>query len=487
MVELSQAEEAVFDGIDFVKITTSPFRFGSSSDSPYATHFENQILIDIDHEFWISKYEITQAQWIDIVGSNPSIISDSDDLGRIPVNSISWYEAKEFINLLNQRSDNYYRLPTEVEWEYVARANSTTEWSFGDDPSNISAYVWMNDPKPRNIGLTLPNSFGVYDMYGNAYEWVEDSYELVKDPDQGACPSTDGTLRVLRGGSNGSALKFLRSSNRNFAKPQTKHWSIGLRLVRVVSIENDIMAINGICSRQPLCGNGVVDVGEECDDGNTEIENCAYNEDSCMICGNTCSFQNGNNIKLTYSFSGHIVDHSGRISNLTGGNIEDGTSFNGNFVLDKTQAGQILSSGNKYTYGHLNLTIGSETINYFNGSMVVDDNGSFIGDRVDTDFGDGSLFGLSFRHGRVRLRDGANLALDSNSIIFTDQLNRWSTNELRIYANGIDIIGEITYLQRSSVYSGSESCGDSVLNGSESCDDGNLVNGDGCDSQCVVE
>ncbi len=252
MAELSQAEEAVFDGIDFVKITTSPFRFGSSSDSPYATHFENQMLIDIDHEFWISKYEITQAQWIDVVGSNPSIIRILGNLGQIPVNSISWYEAKEFINLLNQRTDNYYRLPTEVEWEYVARANSTTEWSFGDDPSNISAYVWMNDSKPRNIGLTLPNSFGVYDMYGNASEWVEDSYELVKDPDQGACPSTDGTLRVFRGGSNGSALKFLRSSNRNFAKPQTKHWSIGLRLVRVVSNENDIMAINGKCSRQPF-------------------------------------------------------------------------------------------------------------------------------------------------------------------------------------------------------------------------------------------
>jgi len=188
----------------------------------------------IPNPFYIGKYEVTQEEWVAVMGYNPCSRTKGP---KLPVDNINWYECKNFIEKLNENTNGGYRLPTEAEWEYACRAGTSTAYSFGDKITPKDAnYSGSKLDKPVEVGSYKPNAFGLYDMHGNVSEWCEDwwedySAEAVTDPKG---PAT-GKYRVLRGGS------FYRfepsacgSSFRNYRTPSDPRFYYGFRLVRGV-------------------------------------------------------------------------------------------------------------------------------------------------------------------------------------------------------------------------------------------------------------
>ena len=184
--------------------------------------------------FQMGKYEVTQAEWVDVMGSNPSEFK-----GRTsPVENVSWHDIQEFIKRINRRDGKRYRLPSEAEWEYAARAGTVTTYACGDDESCLGniAWYWSNSgERTRPVGQKQPNRWGLHDMQGNVWEWVQDCYH---DSYNGA-PSDgrarqDGacTFRVLRGGSWGSKPRDLRSAYRDSYTPVYRFSDLGFRLAR---------------------------------------------------------------------------------------------------------------------------------------------------------------------------------------------------------------------------------------------------------------
>ena len=135
---------------------------------------------------------------------------------------------------------NGYRLPTEAEWEYVARAGQSTIWSFGDVLADLFNYAHLNvGHLPQPVGQKQDNACGVYDLYGNVSEWCEDWYQYGLSYGFGGCPPQQGNYKVFRGGSNGIGPQWLRSSSRNLASPDFRMYNVGLRVVRVDDPSND--------------------------------------------------------------------------------------------------------------------------------------------------------------------------------------------------------------------------------------------------------
>jgi formylglycine-generating enzyme required for sulfatase activity len=203
---------------EMVVIPGGKFLMGSKAD-PFATtqpsteeQPEHSVAIK---SFSIGKYEVTQEQWYSVMGTMPSKFK-----GRtLPVEQISWEDAQLFLKELSKKTGKRYRLPTEAEWEYAARAGTSTEYSFRDNAIGIDQYAWY-DGNARNtnpVGEKLPNSFGLFDMQGNVWEWTEDCWNLnyVNAPNDGSAWVTgDCSRRVLRGGSWGNITSNLRSAYR---------------------------------------------------------------------------------------------------------------------------------------------------------------------------------------------------------------------------------------------------------------------------------
>ena len=231
----AQVVEQVFDNITFVKVESDHFIFGADPSQQYRKGNERQRTIPLGHTFWISKYEVTQGEWMAVMGSNPSTFTSPPPNHSGPVETITWHQAKDFVAALNQNAgDDYYRLPTEAEWEYVAKAGSYSTWSFGDVLGQLNLYANRDGLfAPRLVGMKQSNAWGVYDLYGNVYEWVEDWYQSSRPIAAGGCPPAHGNYRVIRGGSNACADHFLRSTSRQYAHPDRKTFAIGMRLVRV--------------------------------------------------------------------------------------------------------------------------------------------------------------------------------------------------------------------------------------------------------------
>jgi formylglycine-generating enzyme required for sulfatase activity len=178
----------------------------------------------------LGKYEVTQQQWMAVMGDNPSKFKGRSN----PVEQVSWDDVQDFIRRLNQKEGtNKYRLPTEAEWEYAARAGTTSTWSFGDDASDTGRYAWYRDNRTHPVGQKQPNAWGLHDMHGNAYEWVQDWYD---DGYYARSPGTDpkgpstGAFRVLRGGGWGDSARFLRSASRSYNAPDSRPGDLGFRL-----------------------------------------------------------------------------------------------------------------------------------------------------------------------------------------------------------------------------------------------------------------
>jgi len=222
--------------MSFVKIEPGSFSMGEEKggDEDEPVH-----QVTLSRPFCLGRYEVTQRQWMQIMGSNPSSIEGME----LPVQRVSWEAAKEFVAKLNEgERGSPYRLATEAEWEYAARAGQSTRYSFGDDPSLLSLYgnCLSRDrddgfDRPAPFGSFKANPWGLCDMYGNVWEWVSDwngKYPsgAVSDP----LGPTDGVKRVKRGGSWGSRLENCRSATRSSGKPGSREQDIGLRLVREI-------------------------------------------------------------------------------------------------------------------------------------------------------------------------------------------------------------------------------------------------------------
>jgi formylglycine-generating enzyme required for sulfatase activity len=218
-------------GMEFVLIPAGEFLMGSDYYEPDERPVHKVV---ISKPFYLGKYEVTQAQWLEVMGTNPSHFKG--DLNR-PVERVSWYMVQDFIRRLNGREGhNKYRLPTEAEWEYAARAGSTTQYSFGDNESFLEQFAWYNKNdggKTHSVGQLRPNAWGLYDMHGNVWEWINDwrgpyLVGTIIDP-QG---SATGNAKGYRGGGWGYGAGRCRSADRSYDAPHYVYGTHGFRLAR---------------------------------------------------------------------------------------------------------------------------------------------------------------------------------------------------------------------------------------------------------------
>ena len=222
-----------FTSSDFVLIEAGSFFMGSNDSLAYPD--EQPIHeVTISQPFYMGKTEVTQAQWTAIMGENPSqFIGEAR-----PVDNIGPSDIQAFLTALNEAAEcpSCYRLPTEAEWEYAARAGSTAPFSFADDSDSLASYAWYStnaEYKTHPVGQKKPNAWGLYDMHGNVYEWVQDRYGPYP-----ASPTTDptgpdeGNEYILRGGSWTDAERELRVTYRDYYAPNHRHNFFGFRLVK---------------------------------------------------------------------------------------------------------------------------------------------------------------------------------------------------------------------------------------------------------------
>lgn len=171
-------------------------------------------VVTLKKPYLMGRYEVTQGEWKKVMGNNPSIFQGAkvaDNADRHPVENVTWADAQAFVKKLNQlEKTTAYRLPTEMEWEWAARAGSFRAPSINSQPGEqLMAYVPMQGPTAP-VGTRAPNAFGLYDVIGNVWEWVNDVYNEKIVPDR--TPPTSGKAHVLKGGSYMSHVNALGSA-----------------------------------------------------------------------------------------------------------------------------------------------------------------------------------------------------------------------------------------------------------------------------------
>jgi len=190
------------------------------------------------NDFLIGEKEITQGQWYAVMGNNPSYNRERNS-DELPVENVSWEEAMKFCDKLSEKAKRIYTLPTESQWEYACRAGGAGRWCFGDDARELGKYVWYasnSEQKTHPVGTKSSNTFGLYDMHGNVWEWCLDFYDekFYGSPDAmkiDPCNTNRGTFRVIRGGAWSSSPDSCCSSNRHSGKPDEGSGVVGFRVV----------------------------------------------------------------------------------------------------------------------------------------------------------------------------------------------------------------------------------------------------------------
>ncbi len=223
-------------GMEFMQIPAGEFDMGSPSNEAGRNIDEGPVhRVKIAKAFYMGKYEVTQKQWREVMGTNPSNFKGDN----LPVGQVSWNDAQEFVKKLNEKEGaNKYRLPSEAEWEYAARAGTTTRYSFGDDESKLGDYAWFygnSGSKTHDVGQKKPNPWGLYDMHGNVWEWVQDIYQNNYNgaPTDGSAWESSGSGRVVRGGSWYDNAQNCRSAFRDDRDSGYRISFLGFRLLRI--------------------------------------------------------------------------------------------------------------------------------------------------------------------------------------------------------------------------------------------------------------
>ncbi len=198
--------------LEMIAIPSGTFMMGSPEGEGYDDEKpQHEVTVQ---SFFMGKYPITQAQYEEIMGKNPSIFKGDDR----PVEYVSWENAVEFCQRLSQQTGKEYRLPSEAEWEYACRAGTTTPYHFGDTITDKLANYGSNVGETTAVGKYPPNAFGLYDMHGNVWEWCEDDWhENYKGApiDGRAWVTENSSIKVLRGGSWDDHPEDCRSATRN--------------------------------------------------------------------------------------------------------------------------------------------------------------------------------------------------------------------------------------------------------------------------------
>ncbi len=230
-------------GVDmkFVLVPAGKFTMGSPDSEHPGTPSETRHEVTISKPFYIGVYEVTQAQYEAVMGSNPSHFQGPNR----PVETVNWRQATEFCDELSKKTGRKVRLPTEAQWEYAARAGTTTAFCYGDTITTAQANfdgehrVDSGHGKARgettDVGTFEPNRFGLYDVHGNVAEWCRDQLMTPDYPSDGS-PVTDpegteGGMRVYRGGSWQSAMVDCRSAARHTGISILKNDRIGFRVI----------------------------------------------------------------------------------------------------------------------------------------------------------------------------------------------------------------------------------------------------------------
>jgi formylglycine-generating enzyme required for sulfatase activity len=221
-------------GMKFLLIPAGTFMMGADKNFEDADNDElPRHQVTISKPFYLGVYEVTKQQWEDVMGNNPSEFKGEDN----PVEMVSWEDAQDFIKRLNQKEGHsLYRLPTEAEWEYAARAGTTSTYYFGDDESQLGDYAWYDGNSGSTthpVGQKRPNAWGLYDILGNVHEWAQDWYGetyYANSPSSDPTGPSSGDGRVDRGCGWDSSAWHCLSLSRDWDRPAGRIVSIGFRL-----------------------------------------------------------------------------------------------------------------------------------------------------------------------------------------------------------------------------------------------------------------
>lgn len=245
-------------GMTFVRIPAGSFLMGSPESDPEARDIEKpQHPVTITRPFWLGTFEVTQAQWRAVMGTSSFAPARSNPFYDLPgmaerltasdhPATVSWHDAQAFIARLNAiEGGARYRLPTEAEWEYAARAGTRTAYSFGDDVGDLHRYAWYGEDfgsgSTHAVATKAPNPWGLHDVHGNVWEWVQDWYA----PGYASAPVTDptgpdsGSKRVVRGGSWHITASSWRTAFRRDYAPDYRGISIGFRVLRTEALSGN--------------------------------------------------------------------------------------------------------------------------------------------------------------------------------------------------------------------------------------------------------
>jgi hypothetical protein len=225
--------ERTFSDIEMVLVEGGTFTMGCTTDDWCGNdNFHPVHQVTLTNDFYIGKYEVTQAQWKVVMGedNNPSYFKGDN----LPVEMVSWEDAQTFIQRLNELTDRNYRLPTEAEWEYAAWDGNRSKGYKYSGSSNADDVAWFSDNSgatTHSVGTKVANELGLHDMSGNVREWVQDWYGYYSSGAQtNPAGALSGSARVNRGGSWGSDAEYTLVSLRSYVEPGDRYATLGFRL-----------------------------------------------------------------------------------------------------------------------------------------------------------------------------------------------------------------------------------------------------------------
>ncbi len=217
--------------IEMVKVEAGSFNMGATPEMENPNEDEKPVhRVTLTNNYYIGKYEVTQALWKIVMGSNPSN-SKGDNL---PVEKVSWNDCQKFISKLNKLTGKSFRLPTEAEWEYAARGGNKSrgyQYSGSNTIGDVAWYDGNSGSKTHAVGTKQPNELGAFDMTGNVWEWCQDWFNRYSSsPQTNPIGAVSGSCRVYRGGSC-CYSGYCRCSCRFDGTPDFRNGDLGLRLV----------------------------------------------------------------------------------------------------------------------------------------------------------------------------------------------------------------------------------------------------------------
>ena len=218
--------------IEMVKVEAGSFNMGATPEMINPDTDEKPVhRVTLTNDYYIGKYEVTQALWQAVMGSNPSHFKGDD----LPVEQVSWNDCQDFISKLNAMTGKRFRLPSEAEWEYAARGGKKSrgyQYSGSNTLGDVAWYEGNSGSKTHAVGTKQPNELGIYDMTGNVWEWCQDWYgSYSSSPQTNPTGAVRGSFRVGRGGSWYHSARNCRSSYHDFDTPVSRGNYLRLRLI----------------------------------------------------------------------------------------------------------------------------------------------------------------------------------------------------------------------------------------------------------------